>query len=254
MHIISGGYRLEAWMHAPMHAASYCVVISHGFGGYGGSPKWNFIASGLARAGFPTLRFSHRGCGNSEGAFEDTTVTNRIADLNAAMDAIAEEMGARTFGLIGSSLGGVTALMCASQPRVCCTFVQAAPSNFEFFSSMISDLAVSSGEKIIVDGREVKQDLLHDTKQHDILAAAAVAKKLFVMHGENDPLIPPSHASEIFNIALHPKNILLVPGADHPFTELKHQQIMLEQCTAWFQKHLISCAAPKVEKESEEDE
>jgi alpha-beta hydrolase superfamily lysophospholipase len=248
-----GGNTLEGWLHSPAYSPSYCAVISHGFGGFGDSPKWNYIAGGLARSGIPALRFSHRGCSGSEGDFADTTLTRRIEVLNAAMDYMTDEFGFRTFGLLGSSMGGATALACASQDRVCATFTLAAPINFDFFSTMITDCNYDSGN-LLVDGREVKPALVEDAERWNIAEAASSAKNLFVMHGEADPLIPLSHAAEIYKLAPEPKKLMYVPGADHPFTEERHQRAVLEECIAWFQRFLKICPAERAEAEDVPDE
>lgn len=234
----SGGFKLEGWLHAPSFSASVCVVISHGFGGYGDSPKWKFIASGLARAGFPALRFSHLGCGESEGSFENCSLTSRVADLNAAMDALTAETGARSFGLLGSSMGASTVLACASQYRVQATITLAAPADFSFFPKMINNATPNERGNIIVDGREIKASVMEDLDSFNPAALAMRAKKLFIIHGGSDDLIPPSDADILYNAAAEPKKLLIVPGADHSFTGPAHQRVLFDQSVAWFKKHL----------------
>lgn len=234
----SGGFKLEGWLHAPSFSPSVCVVISHGFGGYGDSPKWKFIASGLARAGFPALRFSHLGCGGSDGSFENCSLTARVADMNAAMDALTAETGARSFGLLGSSMGASTVLACASQPRVKATITLAAPADFSFFPKMINNATPDERGNIVVDGREIRASVVEDFDNFNPVALAMRAKRLFVIHGGGDDLIPFSDADILYNAAPEPKKSLIVPGADHPFTEPAHQRILLDESIAWFKKHL----------------
>lgn len=229
---------LQGALHAPRHAPSFFVVISHGFAGYSDSPKWRFLASGLARAGFPALRFSHCGCGGSEGDFADTTLSGRVADLRAAMEFLRENYGARAFGLVGSSFGGATALACAADPGVRCVVTMGTPADFEFFRDIFPNADVNENEMLEVDGMSVKRGILEDAAKYDVLACAAAAPRLCVLHGANDELLPLSHAEKIYQAAVEPKHLEIVPGADHPFSDPAHQLILLQRCIQWFQRHL----------------
>jgi uncharacterized protein len=234
----SGATKLRGVLHAPMHAPAFCVVISHGIAGYGGSPKWQRIASGLARCGYPTFRFSHGGCGDSGGSFEETTLSGRILELRAAMDAMAEEIGAKAFALIGASFGGVASLYCASDSRVKCSMIAGTPSNFDFFKDMFIGSDIEKDEKLSVDGRQVNRAIIDDVAAYSVLDETAGLKRLLVLHGEKDELIPVSHADAIYARAAEPKKIAIIPGADHAFTNGEHHEIMLDYCIDWLQKFL----------------
>lgn len=234
----SGEYMLQGALHAPRHAPSFFVVISHGFAGYGDSPKWRFLASGLARAGFPALRFSHRGCGGSEGDFADTTLSGRVADLRAAMEFIGENYGARAFGLVGSSFGGVTALVCAADPGVRCVVTMGTPADFDFFYDIFPEAHSDESGMLEVDGMRVKRGIIDDAARYNIAARAAAAPRLCVLHGECDELLPVRHAEKIFNAASEPRHLEILPGADHAFSDLNHQNILLQRCIHWFQRYL----------------
>lgn len=236
----SGGITLRGVLHAPMHAPSVCVIISHGIAGYGDSPKWRFIASGLARSGFPTLRFSHSGCGDSDGDYAATTLTTRINEVRSAMDAMAEDFGARAFALIGASFGGASSIFCAADPRVKCLVVASTPAHFEFFSDLFPANNLAKDESFIVDGRKINRTILEDVKGYDLLAEVSRRSRILVLHGDSDELIPKSHAESIFAAAAEPKKLLIIPGADHPFSNEEHYAIMLDETIDWLQKYLRS--------------
>ena len=73
-------------------AGSPCVIMSHGLEGSKDGKKWLLLASRLYQSGFSYLRFNYRGCGEgneaSEGKFEDTTLSGRIQDYQAAIDFV----------------------------------------------------------------------------------------------------------------------------------------------------------------------
>ena len=66
-----------------------CVFLCHGMEGSKDGAKWPMLAGSLADVGLGSMRFNFRGCGDgdetSEGSFEDTSLTGRVADLKAAM-------------------------------------------------------------------------------------------------------------------------------------------------------------------------
>jgi len=232
------GLKLSGALHMSDAANPACVIISHGFAGYGDSPKWNFLARGLAHAGFAALRFSHRGCGDSQGDFADTTLTGRVRDLRAAMNTAVQHTGARAVALLGSSFGGVTALLCADDPRVRCALVMGAPSDFDFFADIFPHSDPARDSLLELDGMRVKSGIIVDVKNYDILDAASRAPGLCVIHGRNDELLPVRHAERIFSAAPEPKELHILPGADHPFSNETDQQTILDTAVRWFQMYL----------------
>ncbi len=73
----------------------------------------------LARAGYPTLRFDFRGAGQSDGEFEDLTLSSCVSDLQRAIDVLVERTGVEEVVLIGTRLGGTIAMRVAGRdPRV----------------------------------------------------------------------------------------------------------------------------------------
>ncbi len=73
----------------------------------------------LARAGHPALRFDFRGAGQSDGEFEDLTLSSCVSDLQRAIDVLVERTGVSEVVLIGTRLGGTVAMRVAGRdPRV----------------------------------------------------------------------------------------------------------------------------------------
>jgi fermentation-respiration switch protein FrsA (DUF1100 family) len=78
-------------------------------------------ADRLAEAGFATLAFDHRGFGGSGGRRGHEDSGGKLADLRAAVDALAArpEVAADRIGVVGICLGGGYAVRAAAQdPRL----------------------------------------------------------------------------------------------------------------------------------------
>lgn len=75
----------------------------------------------LSREGYYVLRFDYRGCGDSEGDFEQATLTTRLSDIGRAIDLIEQRTGIGMLSLFGLRLGATLAsLVAENDPRIRC--------------------------------------------------------------------------------------------------------------------------------------
>jgi len=70
----------------------------------------------LARRGYHALRFDYRGCGESQGDFEDVTLDTHLEDIRGALNWFRRSTGVRV-GLSGLRLGASLAAMTAATDR-----------------------------------------------------------------------------------------------------------------------------------------
>jgi len=68
-----------------------------------------------AAAGLEVFRFDYRGCGESEGAFEDATLEEWLDDVHGAVRYFQHHAAVDTVGMLGLRLGGTVALLAASR-------------------------------------------------------------------------------------------------------------------------------------------
>ncbi|MFA6450003.1 MAG: alpha/beta fold hydrolase [bacterium] len=229
----SGVHNLIGIYHEGEGSPKAAVVISHGFAANKESDKWVYVSEGFAEAGISTLRFDHAGRGESDGLFEDVTLTGRIADLRAAVSFVGANKGIGRIALIGSSFGGDTALFVAADPGIACAAIIATPFSFDFM-----DEAETGDGYIEIDGLRVKRGLKQDVAKYDIEAQAAKVSRLLIMHGTQDEVVPPSDALLIYESAAEPKQLEMIEGADHRFSQHTHRELMFDHIFEWFQKYL----------------
>ena len=224
----SEGFRLTGDLHLP-HAPHPPVIIGcHGLQANRQSPKQIALAEACTRQGLAYFRFDHRGCGDSQGNFEEvTSLTARRKDLSAAVAALRDHPGTgKLLGLFGSSFGGTVVLALGAVQPVPALVTYAAPIN----SQTLQKSAV-----IDANGHPILSKTLQASLQFDIGDSLGAVRNILIVHGQNDRVVPQQHARLIYQKAGEPKKIIIQPGGDHRMSDPKHQQQFLQQFLSWFQ-------------------
>ena len=92
------------------------VLLGHGVTGDKDRPLVVAVAEGLAAKGWPCLRISFAGNGNSEGDFREATISKESEDLQ---DVITQLPSGLRLGYVGHSMGGAVGVLTASRdPRI----------------------------------------------------------------------------------------------------------------------------------------
>jgi dipeptidyl aminopeptidase/acylaminoacyl peptidase len=226
----SQGQRISGILHLPPMAGGPCVIACHGLLASKDSDKYVALGDRMAREGIALLRFDFRGCGESEGRIEESTVSGRIEDLGAALDFVRSYPGLdHRVGLLGSSLGGYVSLIKASRdPEVRAIVTWATPFHLD-------DLESKKGEEGIPS---LGEGFFSDLRRHRLLPLLPKVSNCLVIHGEQDELVPVGQAREIFRSLGTPKEIHIIEGADHRLTNESHRQRAIDLSVAWFRKYL----------------
>lgn len=230
VHFNSEGQRVAGILHLPEDRNPPCVIASHGLQSSKESTKYIALGEKLSQNGIAMLRFDFRGIGESEGRWEDDTVSRRIADLRSAIDFVRTDRRFRQgVGLLGSSLGGyVTLIVASSDKEIKASVIWATPFH--------------------LDGLELKQDVegepplgkafFKDLPKHRLSSLLPKVSKCMVIHGEADELVPVDQAWEIFQGLGSPREIHVIESADHRLTQPNHRQRAMDLSTDWFKKYL----------------
>jgi alpha-beta hydrolase superfamily lysophospholipase len=83
------GGALALVLHLPPLPVSPCVVACHGLGASKDSDKYALLGEVLPAAGLALARFDFRGCGESTGVEEETTIASRIEDVETILAFLA---------------------------------------------------------------------------------------------------------------------------------------------------------------------
>jgi dipeptidyl aminopeptidase/acylaminoacyl peptidase len=220
-----GEYDLAGVLHSPADGASACIIACHGLFSSKDSEKYVDLAHRLCEENLAVLRFDFRGCGESGGKFEDTSLTGRMEDLESALDFV-QEQGYESVGVMGSSLGGTVAVLVAAKDRrVKALVTWAAPCRLD---------ELFRGE--VIEGLE---KLWRDAEEYDVVKAVKeIHCPILIVHGSLDEQVPLSHAKVLYENANKPKENHIIEGADHRLTDLIHRRRAVELTLEWFKKYL----------------
>ncbi len=219
---------ISAVLHLPDKARAPFVIASHGLLSNKDSEKYVTLGERLAEEGIGLLRFDFRGCGESEGALAESSVSGRIMDLGAAIEFARSYRGlGKRMGLLGSSLGGYISLVkAAMNPEVRAVVIWATPFHLDGIESE------KDAEGMPILGAPFFEDL----PKHRLLPLLPNVSNCLVIHGQADELVPVDQAWEIFNGLGTYKEIRILEGADHRLTNPDHRQRATDLTVAWFKK------------------
>jgi pimeloyl-ACP methyl ester carboxylesterase len=216
-----------------------CIVACHGLLASKDSIKYNMLSKILALNGISSIRFDFRGCGESGGILKNSHITNREKDLNAIVSYIEQELGIKTIGLFGSSMGGFISILHASKnSNVNALVVLATPfSMTELFFAGNSNI-----DSYEVDGFGFSYEFLNDVKTHGNLSEEIlknVSSPTLIYHGDLDLLVPKTHAKRLYDNLKVEKELRMINGGDHIFSNPYHLEEIINLSVDWFKKYLL---------------
>ena len=228
--VTSAGAHLALVLHLPEAGGRVpCVIACHGLRGSKDSDKYRRLGVELPAAGLALARFDFRGCGESGGDEEETTIASRIDDVRAVLGYLRHHRRLNgRFGLLGSSLGGFVALhVAAAHPEPLPVVTWNAPSNLE-------DLMATP--EASADGLGIA--FFQEMATHRYLQAPAGVPAHLVIQAEADDVVPVEHGATLHARAADPCDLVIVPGADHRFTDPDHCAEAVRCSVQWFRRHL----------------
>ena len=209
------------------HGGKKLVVLGHGVTGNKDRPLLVAVAEGLAAKGWPCLRISFSGNGNSEGKFEESTITKDIGDLAAVLEAVPQE---KRIAYIGHSMGAAVGVLAAVRRMDIQALVSLAGMTYtaEFIQREFGEVEPGKGFMWDEEDCPLSEAYVEDLKSiGDTLGAAArVNQPWLLIHGTADDVIPLKDSRDAFEAASCRKEMLEIPGEGHVFGEETYPSIV----------------------------
>ena len=223
------GGALALVLHLPESLAPAPAVIAcHGLSASKDSDKYLSLGETLPPAGLALACFDFRGCGESSGTEEETTIASRMEDLEAVLAFLSRHprLDGR-FGLLGSSLGGFVALQVAARRPGLPVVTWNAPAS-------LTELANDDLRENRALG--VPFALEYATGRY-ALAPPGLPRHL-IIHADADEVVTVEHAVALHEQAADPCDLLIIEGADHRLTNPTHRAQAIAAALDWFLRFL----------------
>lgn len=207
---------LSGWTIPSQNGAA--VILQHGYGANSG--QMLPVGLMLARYGYGVLLFDFRGHGRSEGDFV-TLGHDEVRDTEAALAYLLEQpdIDPARIGIIGTSMGGATAILAAADnPELAAVVVEGVFSDVRDIETGIRVLGILSRAPFDpLVNRLIARYLGFDLNA--IAPASRVSdigpRAVLIMHGGEDELVPIRSGERLFGLAQEPKELWYEPSVRH---------------------------------------
>ena len=232
-----GGLTLAGWF-LPAQAVSgraaaatdtprLAVIV---FNGNAGNRAYRApLAEALARrAGVSVLLFDYRGFGGNPGV---ATEDGLAADARAARAYLASRPDVDPEGIVyfGESLGSAVAVRLATEHP---------PAALVLRSPITSLPDVGAIHYPYLPVRLLVWD-----RYAAIERIARVGAPVLVVVAEHDSIVPPRISRRLFDAALEPKRLAVIPGADHNDAEILDGDRLMREIVTFLREHGVLVAA-----------
>ncbi len=223
--VTDDGVRLAGWLVKPAAPGrkNPAIILCHGVGA--NKSDFTDLAASLSRRGYFALVFDFRAHGESGGR-RSSLGYHEQKDVAAALAALRarDEIDAGRVGIYGFSLGGATAILAAAGNKSAFAAV-VADSAFTSLTDQARDaitgfyhLPAFPFLHLAVLGYELYfQTRASRISPIDVIADLAPTP-VFIIAGEGDRLIPADNGRRLHQAAGEPKQLWIIPNADHGAT------------------------------------
>ena len=232
----------------PSKPTNLGVILCHGFLSDKHSRTNRRLTELLVPENIATFRFDWHGMGETREFFPTLSLKQCQEQLDAAFQ-ILQQRGINRLGLIGSSFGGLLAILSApKQPNLQVLGLKCPVVDFpetlrlEFgHEAMERWKSTNHIPNIIGDGSPVP---LHYRFYKECLTIDAYAAlphikvPTLVVHGDQDELIPRLQIDRLLATLNTTKQLQLIEGAGHQFGRPEEFRLLTNYLTQWMVQHL----------------
>jgi len=222
---------------------SPAIVVVHGSGGNRADPAERMlgIVKDLTSHGYNVLTFDMRGHGESDGEHISAGLYEKN-DLLGAIDYVRSRGVENKIGVLGFSMGAAVCLMTAPESEE----IDAVVADGSY-ADIVSIIESEFAERSDLPGFFIPIILSMTRTVYDVDFTAikpeeAVRKTsapVFIIHGEQDEMIPVEHAYRLKEASQNPDSRLwILPEAQHANSYLVRPTEYKEQVTSFFDEAL----------------
>lgn len=231
----SEGERLDVAFHGGEKLGGM-VVIGHGVTANKDRPMLKAIAEGLSERGWSCIRFSFSGNGESEGRFQESTISKEVEDLKAILKTIPQE---RRVAYIGHSMGAAVGVKTALETLSIQSLISLAGmiETKEFAKREFGDVKPDEGFMWDDENCPLSTGFVNDMNSiGDLLSEAGrIRVPWLLIHGVEDDVVPVDDSRKAFSAANCEKKLTEIPNVSHMFSEETYPEI-IDAIDSWLEK------------------
>ena len=231
----SVGERLDVAFHHGNYLGAM-IVLGHGVTGNKDRPLLVAIAEGLAKKGWPCIRFSFSGNGDSQGKFEDSNITKEVDDLWSILNMVPQE---KMIAYIGHSMGSAVGVKTASRGMAiqCLISLAGMVDTAGFVEREFGDVVPGKGFMWDEEDCPLSESYVNDLKEiGSVLSdAAKVDCPWLLIHGTADDVVSIEDSKQAFEAARCDKKFIEIPGAGHSFDDETYG-LVVDRIDYWLKK------------------
>ena len=222
------------------------IVLCHGFFRSKEGNTYVGLERILNEKGISTFRFDFFGHGESEGKFEEVTISEAVDDVLGAIKFL-KESGYGKIGLMGSSFGGMAGIMAASKMND--LYVLALKSPVSDFSILFQAHQDEQEFKEIkekgftyitdIEGNQRKLNIsffLDAQKVKGYQVAKKIKIPTLIVHGDKDDSVPLEQSQRTASL-IENCRLEVIEGADHGYSNEKHFKEMMDLISEFIIEH-----------------
>jgi alpha/beta superfamily hydrolase len=213
------------------------IILCHGFTNSKDSSTNTQLEKIFNNHKIVTFRFDFFGHGESEGNFENITISEAVDDILNAIKYLKDK-GFSKLGLVGSSFGGMSSIMAASKTNNLFVLVLKSPVSdyYEVDTKRRTKEEIeewktrgyvihrnSKGEE-----KRLNYSFFDDFKNNNAYKAAKKIKiPTLIVHGDEDKTVPVEQSKKTSSIIENCK-LEIITGADHKYSNPREFEKMLD--------------------------
>ena len=241
----SNGEKL-AGIFYPIKNSRKLIIFCHGRLVNKDNPFYVEICGKLSESGFNVYRFDFSGNGESEGKFEECTISKDIEDLKSAVDFFKKK-NYEIFCTIGHSQGAVEVLLHQSKydsaefvVGISGLIDQRDMTTRKYTKNQIGDINEKGFTTIVYDGRkwDISKKYFYDRAGYGDIRneVKKIKAPILVFHGTEDEDINYGNGLKMQKILKKKDKFIPIEGASHFYANPEHRKILIDSISDWLEK------------------